>query len=115
MSSSNAPRGKRAAGPVGQFFKKKPVRIALRAIGGVFKCILTILLIGVITASIVGCVMVVYVVTSFNGSEGIPDLKNISLNETPRKPTRRLRRKALLTQASAKNSRSFRAELTPRS
>lgn len=82
MSSSNAPRGKRAAGPVGQFFKKKPVRIALRAIGGVFKCILTILLIGVITASIVGCVMVVYVVTSFNGSEGIPDLKNISLNET---------------------------------
>lgn len=32
----------------------------------------------------------------------------------PIKPTRRLRRNALLTQALAKNSRSFRAELTPK-
>ncbi len=46
------------------------------------KCFLTILLIAVITASIVGCVMVIYVVGSFRNDAGIPDLDNISLNES---------------------------------
>lgn len=63
------------------FFGKKSVRIALKAIGAFFKCILTMILIGMITLSIVGSVLVVYVVTSFNDSD-IPDIKSISQNES---------------------------------
>ncbi|MCI8554372.1 MAG: transglycosylase [Clostridiales bacterium] len=64
------------------WLKKPPVRYSLKAISAVFKCLLTIVLIGTITASIVGCVMVVYVVQSFRSDTGIPNLDNISLNET---------------------------------
>lgn len=64
------------------FFHKKPVRIATKAIGGVFRCLMTILLIGVITFTIVAAVMTVYVVTNFDGNEGLPDLDALSINET---------------------------------
>lgn len=64
------------------WMKKPPVRRTLKVVSAVFKCLLTIILIGTITASIVGCVMVVYVVGSFRSDAGIPDLDNISLNET---------------------------------
>lgn len=53
----------------------------MKALAAALKCILTIILIGMITASIVGCVLVVYVVTSFNGSD-IPDLSTINQNES---------------------------------
>ncbi len=78
----NARNKKSGNRPLSKFFKKKSVRITLGIIKGVMKCCLTIILIGMITASIVGSVMVVYVVTKFDGSEGLPDLQNISLNES---------------------------------
>lgn len=90
MSTSGKSGPKKAGSQPGamkqvkQFMRKKPVRVARKTLGAVLKCILTIFLIGMITASIVGCVMVVYVVTSFDGTEDLPDLKNISLNESSR-------------------------------
>lgn len=69
-------------GKIKQFFRKPAVRTPLRILLAVLKCLFTILLVGVITASIVGCVMIVYVVTNFDGSEGIPDLEMINLDET---------------------------------
>ena len=69
-------------GKIKQFFRKPAVRKPLRVLLAVLKCLFTIMLVGVITASIVVCVMVVYVVTNFDGSEGIPDLEAINLDET---------------------------------
>lgn len=65
-----------------RFFEKKTTRIAGKILKSGLKCLLTIFLIGTITASIVGCVMVAYVVTNFDGSDGLPDLDNIRLNES---------------------------------
>lgn len=48
------------------FFRIPAVKITTKVFSTIFKCILTIFLIGVITASMVGCVLVVYVVTSFD-------------------------------------------------
>ena len=79
---NNARKKKSNNQPAEKFFKKKSVRITLSVIKGIMKCFLTIILIGMITASIVGSVMVVYVVTNFDGSEGLPNLRNISLNES---------------------------------
>lgn len=64
------------------FFRKPAVRVTTTIFSTIFKCILTIFLIGVITASMVGCVLVVYVVTSFDVSEQVPDLNSISLNQS---------------------------------
>ena len=52
--------------------KKPAVRHTLKAVSAVFKCLMTILLIGVITATMVGCVMVVYVMINFKDNDGIP-------------------------------------------
>ncbi len=43
---------------------------------------LSIFLIGVITVSIVGCVAVVYVVNNFDGTTGLPNLNNLSMDAT---------------------------------
>lgn len=64
------------------FFRIPAVKITTKVFSTIFKCILTIFLIGVITASMVGCVLVVYVVTSFDVSESVPDLDSISLNQS---------------------------------
>ncbi|HBT63827.1 MAG TPA: transglycosylase [Ruminococcaceae bacterium] len=75
MSTNRSLNTGRAAG-------QKTARFALKALKSILKCFVTIFLIGTITASIVGCVMVAYVVTSFKSSESIPDLTNINLNES---------------------------------
>ena len=62
--------------------KNPVVKVTLKVISAIFKCLLTIMLIGAITGSIVGCVLAVYVVTNFDGTEGIPDLSKISQNQT---------------------------------
>lgn len=72
----------KTGGKLRTFMKKPAVKVSLKVISTLFKCIMTIFLIGVITFSLVGCVMVVYVVTTFDGSEGIPDLNKINMNET---------------------------------
>lgn len=56
----------------GPWYKKPGVRHTLKVLSAIMKCLLTIVLIGVITASIVGCVMVIYVVNSFRNDAGIP-------------------------------------------
>ncbi len=64
------------------FFKHPVVKGVKKTLGILLRCIVTILLVCVITVSIVGCVVAVYVVTNFDGSEGLPDLKAISNNES---------------------------------
>ena len=64
------------------FFKSKPIHILWVLISGVFKCLLTVMLVGIITFTIVAVVMTVYVVTNFDGSEGLPDLDDLSINAT---------------------------------
>ncbi len=63
------------------FRRKKGVKITGKVISAICKCLLTIFLIGVITASMVGCVLVVYVVASYDSAE-VPDLKQITQNQT---------------------------------
>ena len=70
------------SGAVSKLLNNNSARIALKFVKAGMKCLLTILLIGMITASIVGSVMVAYIVTNFDGSEGIPDLDNINLNQS---------------------------------
>ena len=63
-------------------FRRKPaVKVTTKVISTVFKCFLTIFLIGMITASIVGSVLVVYVVTNFDEST-LPPLEEITQNQT---------------------------------
>lgn len=64
-----------------QFFRKPAVKVTTKVFSAVLKCILTIFLIGMITVSIVGCVLVTYVVTSFDSSDNPPDLTSISQNQ----------------------------------
>ncbi len=63
------------------FMKKPAVHHTRKALGAVGKCLLTILLIGIITGSLVTCIMVAFVLTKFDGSGSLPDLNNIT-NET---------------------------------
>ncbi len=64
-------------------WRKKPaVKMTLKVISAISKCLLTIVLIGAITGSIVGCVLAVYVVTNFSGTTGIPDLSQINEHQT---------------------------------
>ena len=65
-----------------RFFHSTPMRVLGKGISVLLKCIVTILLVGIITATVVGSVMVVYVLSNFNGTEGLPDLDEISVNET---------------------------------
>ncbi len=69
-------------GAVRAFFGSWPVRAVGKTISGLLKCIITILLIGVITFTVVASVMVVYVLSNFDGTEGLPDLDDLSINET---------------------------------
>ncbi|NLN81969.1 MAG: transglycosylase [Clostridiales bacterium] len=71
-----------ANGAFKKIFNKKTGNIALKALKVCLKGILTIFLIGTLTASIAGCVMFAYVITNFDGSEGIPDLKVINQNQS---------------------------------
>ncbi|MBE6757068.1 MAG: transglycosylase [Ruminococcaceae bacterium] len=64
------------------FFKSLPMRVISKTVGALLKCIITILLIGVITFTVVASVMVVYVLSNFDGTEGLPDLADLSINET---------------------------------
>lgn len=64
------------------FMRKKPVRVVTRSISAICKCLMTVLLIGVITFTIVASVMTVYVVRNFDGNEGLPDLDDLAVNET---------------------------------
>lgn len=58
--------------------KKKVARRIGKALSAVGKCLLTTFLIGVITLTMVGCVMVVYVITQFHADEGVPNLDKMS-------------------------------------
>lgn len=72
-------KGKNA---VTAFFKSLPMRAIGKTVSALLKCLITILLIGVITFTVVASVMVVYVLSNFDGTEGLPDLADLSLNET---------------------------------
>lgn len=63
------------------FMKKPAVRRTRKVLGAIGKCLLTILLIGIITGSLVTCIMVAFVLTKFDSSKDLPDLNNIT-NET---------------------------------
>ncbi len=47
----------------------------------IFKCLFTLVLIGMFTVGIVGCVMMIYVSNNFNG-KGVPALDSLSLDAT---------------------------------
>lgn len=64
------------------WLKKPAVKMTLKVMSAISKCLLTIVLIGAITGSIVGCVLAVYVVTNFDGTTGIPDLTQINEHQT---------------------------------
>lgn len=75
--------GSRKSGKWRAMMKKPAVRHTLKAVSAVFKCLMTILLIGVITATMVGCVMVVYVMINFKDNDGIPtELGQMSMKAT---------------------------------
>lgn len=67
--------------PVRDFMQKPGTAKAKKILGAVGKCLLTILLIGIITGSLVVCIMVAFVLNKFDGDQGIPDLTSIT-NET---------------------------------
>ncbi len=67
---------------VKSFFRSKPMRILGKTFGLLMKTLLTILLIGVITVCMVGCVMTVYVFNTFSNSQEIPDISRIMDNGT---------------------------------
>ena len=69
---------KKKAGEIWRSTAAKRTRKVLAAIG---KCLLTIMLIGVITGSLVTCIMILFVMNKFDGNKGIPDLAEIN-NET---------------------------------
>ncbi len=58
---------------------KVKVKRFFRGFGNAF---LVVFLIGVITVSIIGCVAVVYVVNNFDGTTGLPNLDNLSMDAT---------------------------------
>lgn len=75
--------GSRKSGKWRAVMKKPAVRHTMKAVSAVFKCLMTILLIGVITATMVGCVMVVYVMINFKDNDGIPtELGQMSMKAT---------------------------------
>lgn len=65
-----------------RFFHSTPMRVVGKSLSVLLRCIITILLVGTITATVVASVMVVYVMSNFNGTEGLPNLDEISVNET---------------------------------
>ncbi|HJD23419.1 MAG TPA: penicillin-binding protein [Firmicutes bacterium] len=79
--SAPSQKGGKSSGAVKRFMKKKPVRVTRKVFAAIMKCILTIFLIGTITVSIVGCIMVVYVIANVDSSSPI-DLDDLRLNES---------------------------------
>ncbi len=61
-------------------FSKKGARGLLKVLGGVGKCVLTVGLVGVISAVIVGGVLVVYVVSTFDATGRLPELGKFSMD-----------------------------------
>lgn len=82
MATTQGKERKNPFAAIGAFFRRRPVRIIFKTISALFKCLFTVVLVGVITFTIVGVVMMVYVVNNFDGSEGLPDLDDLSINET---------------------------------
>ncbi len=64
------------------FFCTKPMRVTRRALSVILKCIMTVLLIGVIASCIIGCVLTVYVFNTFANSQEVPDITRIMENGT---------------------------------
>ena len=64
------------------FRRKRPVKITLKILSAIFKCLATIILVGAITASVVGCVMMVYVFANFGNGDDMPSLDVLMENET---------------------------------
>ena len=65
-----------------RFFRTKPMRIVRKIFGFIGKALATVLLIGVITACIAGCIMTIYVFKTFSASPEIPDISQIMDNGT---------------------------------
>ncbi len=65
-----------------RFFRTKPMRVVRKIINLIFKGLATVVLIGVITACIVGCIMTIYVFKTFSASPEIPDISQIMDNGT---------------------------------
>ncbi len=66
----------------GKWYQQPWFHTTTKILSGVFRCLLTILLIMIITGCIVGCALTVYVVTNFDVSDSVPDLKQINANTT---------------------------------
>lgn len=73
---------KRRENRQGKWYQQPWFHTTVKILSGVFRCLLTILLIMVITGCIVGCALTVYVVTNFDVSDSVPDLKQINANTT---------------------------------
>lgn len=67
---------------IGQFFRSKPMKVARKIVGYIGKGLATILLIGIITVCIVGCIMTIYVFKTFSASPEVPDISQIMDNGT---------------------------------
>lgn len=63
------------------FFRTPNGRRVRRVGSAALKCLLTIFLVGIITASIVACVVAAYIVSTYKDID-IPDLNDLSLNES---------------------------------
>ncbi len=72
-------KGRALVQRVPQLFKKKNRRMLGKLLRGVGKCVLTIALIGVISVTIIGGVMVVYVVSTFDPTGRLPELGKFSM------------------------------------
>lgn len=64
------------------FLHTKPMRATGKFLSVVLKCVMTVLLIGVITCCIIGCVLTVYVFNTFANSQEVPDITRIMENGT---------------------------------
>ncbi len=62
---------------LGRFFRSKPMRVVGAILGTICKILLTILLIGMITACIAGVVLTVYVFNTYANAQEVPDITNI--------------------------------------
>ena len=67
---------------IGRFFRTKPMKVVRKIVGLIGKGLATVLLIGVITGCIVGCIMTIYVFKTFSASPEVPDITQIMDNGT---------------------------------
>ncbi len=64
---------------VRKVFSKKSLKVVPKFLRGIGKCVLTVLLVGIISVTIVGGVMVVYVVSTFDATGKLPELGKFSM------------------------------------